>query len=538
MAPAWASASACSAAAWRAEQFSLLGIGTGAGLRRHGQRLFAGQLGSQLFQRSVFCGDAFALGIGQYGSGGSAVAREAGSGFLFRHLGGQRRHGSLFGIILFSQCSGGGAGQRSALVGQGACALVLLFFRVRRRGRGGIGLGTLACLLGGQLFGGEADMHLRRGIFLGGSALHCHFAQALVGADARFGGGQNIRFGGTAGFSAGRGHVFEALAVDGRIAQLLFSIHAQVQRRGRGAFGFGLGQCDGFALLLQMRQRARFFQRLRFGGSAGKGRRQGNLVGALALHGQFEGFGLGLGQHFRGLARTPGLAFALARHDGHARIGTGAVQHFFARGVDGGNALGSLQAGLFSFRHQIVGGAGSLDGQFGVGFSQFGRALAGLFFQPAARFSRQANVRVGFDAGAQIGGFLAHGVEALGTGHRRRAQGFEPIAIRFDGVFRRLGTGQGSGCGLGIHRGPFLGHGARAGFGVGAVFGGERCLGFRLDARNRFLDCVHVHRPARCRQADGYIGVVVWWQYRFHRVLSAKCGVVKTSLVHYRATVN
>jgi hypothetical protein len=87
-------------------------------------------------------------------------------------------------------------------------------------------------------------------------------------------------------------------------------------------------------------------------------------------------------------------------------------------------------------------------------------------------------------------------------------------------------------------RSTFFGHRARARFGVGTVFGCKRCLRFRLDTRNRFLDRVHVHRPARGRQADGHIGVVVWWQYRFHRVLSAKCGVIKTSWVHYRATVN
>src|SRR5207237_1199205 len=83
---------------------------------------------------------------------------------------------------------------------------------------------------------------------------------------ARLGGGQDARLG-FAPRSGSRGsRLFQALAVHGGVAQFLFGLQAQAQRLRGGALGLDLGQRDGFAFLLDVRQGARFFQRTRFGG--------------------------------------------------------------------------------------------------------------------------------------------------------------------------------------------------------------------------------------------------------------------------------
>ena len=108
-----------------------------------------------------------------------------------------------------------------------------------------------------------------------------------------------------------------------------------------------------------------------------------------------------------------------------------------------------------------------------------------------ARFGGQLDLGVGFDAGAQFGGFLAHGFEALGAGLGGGAQGFEAVAVGFDGFFGGLGVLQRGGGGGGVHRGALLGQRAGARFGVGAAFGGARRLGFGFDAGDGFLDGAH-----------------------------------------------
>jgi hypothetical protein len=324
--------------------------------------------------------------------------------------------------------------QGGALVSQRTGPLVFLFFLLRRNRRSSIRFTALPCLFGRELFGREARIDLDACIFFGGSTDNGHFAQALVGVDACFRRRQDIGFRRTARFGAGSRHVFEALAVDRRVAQFLFRFQAQVQRRGRGPFRLGLGQSDGFALLFQVRQRTGLFERMGFGSGTGKRGSQGDLVGALALHCQFERFRFGLCQHFGRLARPLGLAFALAREDGHACIGTGAMQDFFAGSMHGGDAFRRLQARLLRLGHQFIGCQCCLCGQLGVRFRQLGGALARFFFQTTPGFGRQAHMCIGFDARTQIGRFLAHGFEALGTGDRCGAQCFQSVAVGFDGV--------------------------------------------------------------------------------------------------------
>ena len=229
---------------------------------------------------------------------------------------------------------------------------------------------------------------------------------------------------------------------------------------------------------------------------------------------QLERFGFGLGQHLGRLARALGLALAFAREDGDTGVGTGAVQHFFTGGMHCSDTLCSLQARLLRFGHQFIGRMRGLGGQPGIGLGQFSGALARFLLQAAPGFGSEAHVRVGLDAGAQVGGFLAYGFQALGAGHGSGTQCFQAIAIGLDGVFRCLRTGQRGGCRLRIHGRAFLGHRAGTRFGMRPVFRGKRRLGFRLDPCNRFLDGVHIHRPALGRQIDVQVGVIVWGKDR------------------------
>jgi hypothetical protein len=97
-------------------------------------------------------------------------------------------------------------------------------------------------------------------------------------------------------------------------------------------------------------------------------------------------------------------------------------------------------------------------------------------------------VGVGFDAGAQLGGFLAHRLQALGGGLGGRAQGVDAVAVGLDRLFRRVRVRQRGGGGLGVDRGALLGQGAGARLGMGAVLGRHGRLGFRLDPRDACLD--------------------------------------------------
>ncbi|OEZ94846.1 hypothetical protein DUPY_44260 [Duganella phyllosphaerae] len=334
-----------------------------------------------------------------------------------------------------------------------------------------------------------------------------HRAQLVVGFDARFGGGHDagVRF--APGLGAGGGHHFQPFAVERHVADFLFGLQAQVQRLGGAAVRLGLGQGDLLALLLQVGQRACFFQRPHFGGGAVEGRFERDLVGALALHGQVEGFGFGFGQHLRGLARRMGMALALARHGGHAGVGAGNAHHLVLGGLHRSHAFDRLQAGLFGFHFQFVGGARSLGGERRFDRDLLGGAQAAFVFGTGPLFGSLADQVVRFHAGAQFGGFLLDGVEPGHAGLGGGAQRFEAVAVGGNRVFGCLGVLLGGGSGGGVHRGAVFGQGTGARLGVGAVFGGAGGFRFGFHAGDGFLDRLHFHGCAR--RVDGGRRLVV-----------------------------
>ncbi len=269
-----------------------------------------------------------------------------------------------------------------------------------------------------------------------------------------------------------------------------------------------------------MGQRAGFLQRARLGHGAGKGRGQRHLVSLFALHRQFQRFGFGFEQQFGGLARALGLAFTFTRQRRHAGVGAGDVQHFVARGMHCRDPLDRLQARLLGVQHQLLAGTRGLLGHRRFGFDLFGGAAARLFLGFQARLGGQLDLGIGFHAGAQFGGLLAHGFQPFQAGLGGQAQGVEAVAVRFDGVFRRLCILQGGGGGRRVHRCAFLGQAARARFGVGPAFGGAGSLRFGFDAGDRFVNGAHLGlgAPRRGagrrfigggRQRNGQVGVVV-----------------------------
>ena len=284
---------------------------------------------------------------------------------------------------------GGLLRQRGALVGQRAGALLLLRFQ---RGGGGGGLrrrwraGALPSVAIDFRF--HPGVHLLAGLFFGQRARQRHFAQLAVDFDARFGGGHDAPFGFAPRFGAGGGHLLDALAVDGGVAQFFFGLQAQVDRLGGDPLRLGLGEGDRLAFLFDVGQRARFFQRARFGHGAGERRGQRDLVGLFALHGQFERFGFGFGQQFGGLARALGLALAFARQRGHAGVGAGDVQHFFLGGVHRGDPFDRLQAGLLGVHFEVFDGARGAFGHLGFRFD-LARRRGGVLLLPIWRALRR-----------------------------------------------------------------------------------------------------------------------------------------------------
>jgi hypothetical protein len=317
------------------------------------------------------------------------------------------------------------------------------------------------------------------------------------------------------------GPLFQALAVDGGVAQFLLGLQAHAQRLRGGALVLGLGQGDRLAFLLDVGQRPRLFQRPRLGGGARKAGRQRDLVGAFALQRQFQRLGFDFRQLLGSLARGLLKALAFARQDRDPGVGAGAVADFFARGMHGGDPLGGLQARLFGMLRQLVGLARGPFRQFGVASGLLFGAAARLFLGPRARLGVQADLGVGFHACAQLGRFLAHRFEALGRGFGGGAQGVDAVAVGLDRLFRGLGVRQRGGGGFGVDRRAFLGQAAGARLGMGAVLGRDRRLGLGLDPRDALLDRALLQLLAlrldagrrmlvRCwHQVDREIGVVV-----------------------------
>ncbi|OEZ96845.1 hypothetical protein JAB9_25540 [Janthinobacterium sp. HH107] len=275
-----------------------------------------------------------------------------------------------------------------------------------------------------------------------------HGAQLAVHLDARLGGGQDAHVGIAARLRAGHGDHFQALAVDGRVAQFLFRLQAQTQRLRRMALRFRLRQGDGFALLLQVRQRARFFQGAHFGGGAVEGRFQRDLVGALALHRQIQRFAFRFGQHLRRLARTVRMALAFTGQHGDTGVRRSDAHHFFLGRLHGGDALDGLQARLLRLHLQFLGGAGGLLGQFRLHGHLLAGAQAAFLLGAGALFGGQTDGIIRFHAGAQFGRLLLDGFQAGHAGLRGGAHGVETFAVggdRFLGCLRILLRGGGGG---------------------------------------------------------------------------------------------
>ena len=262
------------------------------------------------------------------------------------------------------------------------------------------------------------------------------------------------------------------------------------------AFRFGLRQRDRFAFLLQVGQRARFFQRPHFGGGAVERRFQRDLVGAFALHRQFQRFAFRFGQHLRRLARPVGMAFAFARHDGHARVSGRNADHFFLGRLHGGDAFDRLQARLLGLHLQFFGGARGLLGQFGLHRHLFAGAQPALLLGARAQFGGHADFIVGFDAGAQFRRFQFDRFQPCHAGLGGGAHGFQAFAVGGDRFFGRLRALLRGGGGGGIDGGAVFGQRAHARFGQRAALGGAGGFRFRFDAGNRFVDGFQFHLVA------------------------------------------
>jgi hypothetical protein len=166
------------------------------------------------------------------------------------------------------------------------------------------------------------------------------------------------------------------------------------------------------------------------------------------------------------------------------------VRHFFARRVHRRDPFDGLQARLFGLHQQLIGGVRGLDRKYRLRLDLLGSAPACLFLGLRARLGGQPAAGVGFDPRAQLGRLLAHRVQPLRRGQCRRAQRLEPVAVRFDRIFRGLRVGQRGRCRCRIHRRPLLGQRARTRLGVGAALGGAIGLRLRFDPRDRLVDRV------------------------------------------------
>ena len=281
--------------------------------------------------------------------------------------------------------------------------------------------------------------------------------------------------------------------MDGRVAQFLFRLQAQVQRLRRMALGLRLRQRDGFAFLLQVGQRARLFQRAHFGGGAVEGRFQRDLVGALALHRQFQRFAFRFGQHLRRLARAVGVALAFARQHGDTGVGRGDAHHFLLGRLHGGDALDGLQARLLRLHLQFLGGAGRLFRQFRLHRHLFAGAQAAFLLGAGARLGGQADFIVRFHAGAQFGRLLLDRFQAGHAGLRGGAHGFQALAVGGDGFLGRLRVLLRGGGGGRIDGGAVLCQRAHARFGQGTALCGAGGFRFRFHAGDRLVDGLQFH---------------------------------------------
>ncbi|MBW8901676.1 MAG: hypothetical protein JF619_26990, partial [Massilia sp.] len=190
--------------------------------------------------------------------------------------------------ILRGAGGGGGSRQGRALLGQLALALLRFGIALRRFLRHAVGLRAQARLLLRLALGVQPGLALLGFRFFRGGAFERHVAQLAVGLDTCFGGRQDAGLGlAPRGGGVGR-PLFQPLSVDRGVAQFLLGLHAHAQRlRGR-PFGLRLGQRDGFAFLLDVREGTRFLERARLRGRARERGGQRDLVRPLALLRQFQ----------------------------------------------------------------------------------------------------------------------------------------------------------------------------------------------------------------------------------------------------------